>query len=227
MRDKPNQPLQAVLFDMDGLLVDTEPLWLEVEAAVMARMGGTWGVADQQELIGGSLERTVSVLLARSARPASRGDVARWLLDGMSSLVAARGVTMLPGARELVAEVRAAGVAHALVTSSERQIMNAVLARTGIWFPATVCGSDVRCRKPDPEPYLRAAALLGADPRACVALEDSPNGVAAAEAAGCALVAVPSLLPIGPAPGRLVAASLADVTLQTLRSLVDRAPGNA
>jgi len=212
--------LQAVLFDMDGLLVDSEPLWFEVECSVMARLDGRWSEADQKALIGGSLPRTVSYLLDRAARPASREEVGRWLVDGMTSLLMSRPLAARPGARELLAEVSAAGVPHVLVTSSERPVMDAVLLRLGVAFDATVCADDVIHGKPDPEPYLRAADLLGADPRFCVALEDSPNGVASAEAAGCRLIAVPSLVPILPGPGRVVAASLSQVSLATLRDLV-------
>jgi HAD superfamily hydrolase (TIGR01509 family) len=214
--------LQAVLFDMDGLLVDSEPLWFEVECSVMARLDGQWSEADQKALIGGSLPRTVSYLLDRASRPASREEVGRWLVDGMTSLLTSRPLVTRPGARELLAEVSAAGVPHALVTSSERPVMDAVLRRLDVAFDATVCADDVVRGKPDPEPYLRAAALLGADPPSCVALEDSPNGVASAEAAGCRLIAVPSLVPILPGPGRVVAASLSQVSLATLRDLVAR-----
>ena len=105
----------------------------------------------------------------------------------------------------------AAGLPHALVTSSERRFMDAVLARTGLRFDVLVCANDVSMTKPDPEPYLLAAKLLGADPARCVALEDSPNGVASAEAAGCQVIAVPSLVPIEPAPGRAVVRSLLDL----------------
>jgi HAD superfamily hydrolase (TIGR01509 family) len=212
--------LQAVLFDMDGLLVDTEPLWFEVECDIMARLGGHWSEADQQALVGGSLRRTVSYLLARASQPASPHEVAGWLVGGMSRLLATRKVPLLPGAGELLAEVAAAGVPHALVTSSERQIMDAVLARIGASFRVTVCGDDVARAKPDPEPYLLAAARLGADPAQCVALEDSPNGVAAAEAAGCHLIAVPGLAPIPALPGRVIAASLTEVDLGRLREMV-------
>jgi len=214
--------LQAVLFDMDGLLVDSEPLWFEVESEVMARLGGAWSESDQAALLGGSLPRTVSYLLARAARPASAADIARWLVDGMTALLTERGPRVLPGAAELLAEVRAAGLSHALVTSSERQIMDAVISYPGLNFDVTVCAADVRRSKPHPEPYLRAAALLGADPRYCVALEDSPNGVAAAEAAGCRLVAVPSLVPIQERSGRTVAASLSEVNLWMLHTIAAR-----
>ena len=211
--------LAAVLFDMDGLLVDTEPLWLETETAVMARLGAPWTPQDQQALLGGSMQRTVSYLLGKATRPVPPETVARWMLDGMLDRAADGRVVVRPGARELVAEVAAAGLPYALVTSSQRRFADAVLAATGMTFPVIVCGEDVTATKPDPEPYLLAAKLLGADPARCVALEDSPNGVASAAAAGCRVLAVPSLLPIPPAPGRLVLGSLRDVTLATLRDL--------
>ena len=201
----------SVMFDMDGLLVDSEPLWLEAETAVMARLGADWTPADQVQLLGGSLDRTVRYLLGQARRPASPGQVADWLMSGMVELVRDHGVPIRPGARELLAEVAAAGLPHALVTSSEREFMDAVLARTGLGFDALVCADDVSVTKPDPEPYLLAAKLLGADPARCVALEDSPNGVASAEAAGYRVIAVPSLVPIEPAPGRTVVRSLLDL----------------
>ena len=203
--------IDAVLFDMDGLLIDSEPLWLEAETAVMARLGADWTAADQAQLLGGSLVRTVRYLLGKAARPASPAQVAEWLMTRVTELVRDRGVPLRPGARELLAEVAAASLPHALVTSSERGFMDAVLARTGLRFDVLVCADDVSVTKPDPEPYLLAAKLLGADPARCVALEDSPNGVASAQAAGCQVIAVPSLIPIEPAPGRTVVGSLADL----------------
>jgi HAD superfamily hydrolase (TIGR01509 family) len=213
------EELDAVLFDMDGLLVDTEPLWFETEAEVMARLGGSWGRADQERLLGGSMAHTVGYLLSRADRPAAPEEVARWMMDGMLRRAAEGRVVVRPGARELLGQVAAAGVPHALVTGSQRLFTDAVLASTGLRFPITVTGDDVARAKPDPEPYLLAAKRLDADPGRCVALEDSPNGVASAAGAGCRVVAVPSLLPIPPAPGRLVVPSLTGVTLQTLRAL--------
>jgi HAD superfamily hydrolase (TIGR01509 family) len=214
--------LAAVLFDMDGLLVDTEPLWFETETEVMARLGTPWTTRDQQALLGGSMERTVGYLLAKAARPASPREVERWMTQGMLDRVRAGRVQVRPGARELLAEVAAAGLPHALVTSSLRPLAEAVLAGTGFRFTVTVCGDDVPATKPDPAPYLLAARLLAAPPARCVALEDSPNGVASAAAAGCAVVAVPSFADVPPAPGRLVAGSLLEVSLATLRDLVRR-----
>jgi HAD superfamily hydrolase (TIGR01509 family) len=216
--------LEAVLFDMDGLLVDTEPLWFETESEVMARLGAPWTTQDQAALLGGSMERSVAYLLAKATKPgspapATPAEVARWMLDGILRRAAAEPVTARPGARELLAEVAASGLPYALVTSSQREVAAAVLAGAGFRFPVVVCGEDVPETKPDPAPYLLAAKLLDVDAARCVALEDSPNGVASATAAGCLVVAVPSFVAIPPAPGRLVVPSLRDVTLATLRAL--------
>jgi HAD superfamily hydrolase (TIGR01509 family) len=216
--------LQAVLFDMDGLLVDSEPLWFEVETEIMARMGGAWSRADQQQLVGGQLAHSLGYMLARAARPEPEETVTRWMADGITGLVRQRGVPMLPGARELKAEVSAAGVPCALVTSAQRDLMEAVLEATGAAFDATVCSADVQFGKPDPEPYLLGAKLLGVDPGGCVALEDSPNGIASAEAAGCAVIAVPNVAPVPPRAGRVIAASLREVNLARLREVAASRP---
>ena len=204
---------------MDGLLVDTEPLWFETEADVMARLGAPWTKQDQEQLLGGSMDNTVGYLLARATRPVPPADVARWMTEGMLRRAAEGRVVVRPGARELLNEVAATGIPYALVTGSQRPFTEAVLASTGFRFPVTVTGDDVARTKPDPEPYLLAAKLLDADPEQCVALEDSPNGVASATGAGCLVVAVPTLLAIPPAPRRLVVPSLSGITLATLRAL--------
>ncbi len=196
---------------MDGLLIDSEPLWLEVETTVMARLGAGWTEADQAQLLGGSLERTVRYLLGKARRPAPPEIVGEWLISGIAERVRRGGIPVQPGARELLAEVAAAGLPCALVTSSERRFMDVVLASTGLRFDALVCADDVSVTKPAPEPYLLAAKLVGVPPGDCFALEDSPNGVASAEAAGCRVIAVPSLVPIEAVPGRTVVRSLLDL----------------
>jgi HAD superfamily hydrolase (TIGR01509 family) len=226
-----NDP-QAVLFDMDGLLVDTEPFWFEVEHAVMARLGGQWTTADQRALVGGSLQRSVGYLLSRAGpgATASHDEVAGWLLGGMAALLAEREAALMPGALDLLTDVERAGIPRILVTSSEPVIMDAVLtslARHGVVFTGTVCGADVSEPKPHPEPYQVAAALIGAEPRFCVALEDSPNGVGSALAAGCITIAVPGIAAVEPRPGLIVTESLADVDVALLRDLAARAAVSA
>lgn len=210
---------EAVLFDMDGLLVDSERVWLEVESDVMAWLGGEWTPAHQERLVGGSLDVAVAYMLELTGAGADPEEVGGRMLDGMAERLTAC-VPMMPGAKELLAEIRAAGVPAALVSSSHRRLIEPVLDAVGReHFALSVAGDEVSRTKPDPEPYLTAAARLGADPGRCVVLEDSPNGVAAAEAAGCVTVAVPGVLPIPPAPGRAVVASLREVSLATLRAL--------
>ncbi|MGN9784441.1 HAD family hydrolase [Nonomuraea sp. ZG12] len=212
--------MEAVFFDMDGLLVDTERVWLEVETEVMAGLGGQWTPEHQTHLVGGSMERTVGYMLAVSGSSASPAEVRESMITGMVARLAG-GVRVMPGADELLEALRDEGVPVALVTSSLPEIADAVLKSVGRdRFDAIVTAGDVVRPKPDPEPYLTAARLLGAEPVRSVVLEDSPTGVAAATAAGCAVVAVPSLLPIEAAPGRLVVPSLTEVTVATLRAHV-------
>ncbi|WP_308166207.1 MULTISPECIES: HAD family phosphatase [Actinomadura] len=211
---------QAVLFDMDGLLIDSERVWFEVESEVMAWLGGTWTPAHQERLVGGSLAIAVDYMLELTGSPEPRAEIGRRMLDGMVERLSA-AVPLMPGAKELLTGLREAGVATALVSSSHRRLIEPVLDAVGReYFALSVAGDEVSRTKPDPEPYLTAAARLRAEPRRCVVLEDSPNGVAAAEAAGCVTVAVPSVLPIPPAPGRTVVGSLRELTPERLSSLV-------
>lgn len=212
--------MEAVFFDMDGLLVDSERVWLEIETGVMARLGAAWTPEHQAHLVGGSMERTIDYMLAVSGAEVPPGTVRSWMVDGMVARLSA-GVELMPGAVELLDAVRAEGVPAGLVTSSLGEIAGAVLKVVGRErFDVIVTADDVTHTKPDPEPYLTAARLLGVEPVRCVVLEDSPSGVAAATAAGCAVVAVPSILPIEPAPGRLVVSSLTAVTVADLRALL-------
>ncbi len=211
--------LQAVMFDMDGLLVDTEPAWYEVECAVMARLGGPWTPADQEALLGGSMERTVAYLLARAERPAPAALVVRWLVEGMCDQLRA-GIPVRPGAGELLSDLHTAGVPTTLVSSSYRTLVDAVLDELGPHrFAASVAGDEVRRPKPHPEGYLLAAAALGVDPRYCVVLEDSDNGAAAGVAGGFPTVCVPSVAPVLAGPGRVLRESLVGVTAEWLATV--------
>jgi HAD superfamily hydrolase (TIGR01509 family) len=212
--------LQAVFFDMDGLLVDSERLWLEVEYDVAGRLGVEWGPVHQAAMVGGSLERTVAYLLELSGPAAPPAQVGRWLLDGMAELLSAH-VPLMPGAKDLLTQVHGAGLPAALVTSTHRRLLEHALDGIGReFFTVTVAGDEVTRTKPAPDPYLTAARLLEVTPRRCVVLEDSPAGVAAAEAAGCVTVAVPSVVAVPPAAGRTVVSSLTEIDLPWLRRLI-------
>ena len=215
----------AVLFDMDGLLVDSEPVWTIAEVELSARLGAVFTPALKAAIVGTRLEVAVPTILRAYGAPAGPEDVARtsaWLLARMVELFAAEALPLLPGAAELVTALRRAGVPVALVSSSYRVLVDAVLAHGGLTFDLTLAGDEVTHGKPHPEPYLTAARRLGVDPRDCVVLEDSPAGVTAGHAAGCAVVAVPSVagVLVAPAARQLVAGSLAEVDLAALSRLL-------
>ena len=208
----------AVLFDMDGLLVDTERTWFAVETEVMAELGGPWGHEHQVALVGGALPRSAQYMLDLSGRTDVRAqDVAQQLLDGMVVHLRGGPVDWMPGAQRLLAEVGQAGLPRALVSSSARVIVEAVLDAVGReHFDVTVSGDDVSRTKPHPEPYLRAAELLGVDVRSCVALEDSPPGANSARAAGCVTVVVPSVASVPDDIAHLQVRSLEELDLAVM-----------
>ena len=216
--------VDAVLWDMDGLLVDTEPLWTTAEHGLAARLGGVFTPEIKAAIVGTRLDVAVPRFLTHLGVVATSEAVAEssaWLLARVVELFQAP-LELQPGVADLLAEVDAAGVPQALVSSSYRVLVDAVLAHGVGPFATTLAGDEVVRGQPDPEPYLTAAARLGADPARCVVLEDSPPGVASGEAAGCAVVAVPSVVGVDlrPGPRRLVVPSLAGIRLEDLADLV-------
>ncbi|MEU5880813.1 HAD family phosphatase [Spirillospora sp. NPDC047279] len=212
--------LQAVLVDMDGTLIDSERLWFEVECEVVARLGGTWGPADQERLVGGSLHLATAYMKEKTGTDVSEDEIGRWSLDGMIERLTTH-VPLLPGAKELLTGLYDARVPTALVTSSQRVMTEPVLDAIGRdLFALTIVGDEVGHTKPHPEPYLTAAERLGVDPARCVAIEDSPNGLTSAEAAGCFTVAVPGLIPVQANERRTLVGSLLEVDVPFLRALV-------
>lgn len=211
----------AVLFDMDGLLIDTEPLWFAVETEILTELGAPWDHRDHATLVGSSLPVSSAFIAARAGGAVSPQHVADQLLIRMQDRL--REVPSLrPGVVELIKELDADGVPRALVSSSFRVIVDAALEGLApLTFDTVVAGDDVSRNKPHPEPYLKAAARLGVDAADCVALEDSPSGAASATAAGCVVIAVPSVVAIEPANRRIVVPSVAGVDLDFLRSLFD------
>ncbi|GAA3582688.1 HAD family phosphatase [Nonomuraea rosea] len=180
--------LDAVLLDMDGTLVDTEGLWWEAAAAVAASLGRPLGPADLPHVHGRTIEDVARHLLGDDP---GRQEVAGRLTDAFAERVG-REVTLMPGASELLAGLAATAVPTALVSASPRSIVELVLPRLGHAFDLVIANEDTVRGKPYPDPYLEAARRLGAAPRRCVAIEDSPAGIAAATAAGChVLVAGP------------------------------------
>jgi HAD superfamily hydrolase (TIGR01509 family) len=220
-------PVDALLFDMDGTLVDSEHLWLEAEVATMASLGANWTDADQAYSLGGPMERVIAYMVDKAGGGHDHGEVTATLLGHMERLLRSEHVPWRPGARELLQAARSAGVPRALVSASWRSLVDAVheevLHEVGRdAFPVTVAGDEVTRGKPDPAPYLLAAKRLGVQPARCVVLEDSPTGVAAGVASGALVVAVPHLVAIEAGPRVVVVDSLAEVTLADLRSWADR-----
>ncbi len=217
-------PLSAVLFDMDGLLVNTEPLWLEAEHATLAALGGTWSEADQRAVVGASMAHATAHMAAVSGTDRSTDEIADLLIGHMLALLAEVRIPIQPGAAELLTEVAGSGVPYALVSASVRQIIDVVLDQltdAGLpGFSVQVAGDEVPRSKPDPQPYLRAAAMLGVDITAAVVLEDSANGVRAGWSAGATVLAVPHVVPIEPGERVVVRDSLVGLTLADLRALV-------
>ncbi len=209
----------AVLWDMDGTLVDTEPYWFDMEFELVAEFEGTWTDADAHSLVGFDLLDSAHELRIRGGVQLEPVQVVERLLDGVVRRVADR-LPWRPGAPELLAECVVAAVPCVLVTMSWRRLADAVIASAPAGsFVASVTGDEVRNGKPDPEPYLAAAAALGVDPATCVAIEDSPTGVASALAAGCATLGVPHVVPLAAAPGLTLVDSLVGVDLAALRRL--------
>ncbi|HET7900499.1 MAG TPA: HAD family phosphatase [Candidatus Nanopelagicales bacterium] len=213
----------AVLFDMDGLLVETEHLWYQAELGVIDELGGHWTPEHQEVLVGGPLEKAVELLIDAAGGGHDPDDVMTLLLDRMEALLRTEPVHWRPGAPQLLSALEVAGVPRALVSASWRRLVDAVhdavLHELGHeLFDVTVAGDDIERTKPYPDPYLHAAARIGVDPRHCVVLEDSHTGSRAGLASGAFVVAVPSLVPIEPEPGLVVVTSLEEVTPELLGS---------
>jgi HAD superfamily hydrolase (TIGR01509 family) len=208
---------------MDGTLVDTEPYWQAAEAELVSSFGGTWKPEDGLAQVGMSLWISAEVLQAKGVP----WDAAQ-IIDHLQREVMAqvrRNVPWRPGARELLTELRAAGVPTALVTMSMRPMAEEIAAAfplRGPAFDTIVSGSDVENPKPHPEPYLRALELLGAPAELSVAIEDSPPGLASAVTAGVAAIGVPHTLDLHPGTGYVVWPTLAGRHVRDLAALLPR-----
>jgi HAD superfamily hydrolase (TIGR01509 family) len=205
---------------MDGTLVDTEGFWWDVEVEVFAGLGHTLDDSWRHVVVGGPMTRSAGFLIEATGADITLPELTVLLNQGFEDRIG-HSLPLMPGATRLLAELSAQRIPTALVSASHRRIIDRVLDSLGHrHFALTVAGDEVPRTKPHPDPYLFAAAGLGAEPARCAVVEDTATGVAAAEAAGCQVVAVPSVAPIPPAPGRTVVGSLEDVDLTFLRSLI-------
>ena len=213
--------LAAVLFDMDGTLVDSEKVWSAGLNALAAHHGRELSEAARLAMVGTNMADSMRILHDDLGLPWR--DTA-WSVDWVELRVKelfAEGLPWRPGARELLAALRAERVPMALVTATHRHLVDVAMLSIGAYhFDAVVAGDEVDRTKPHPEPYLTAASLLGVPIERCVAIEDSPNGVTSARAAGCAVLAVPCEIPLSDVDGVTMVDSLRDVDPPFLRKLL-------
>ncbi|AOY56129.1 HAD family hydrolase [Candidatus Rhodoluna planktonica] len=209
----------AVLWDMDGTLVDSEPYWLLSEKNLAAEHSKEWTEQDGLDLVGMSLYDSSKIIKSKLASEMHPDEIMHNLTDSVVSHLQ-REIPWRPGALELLSELKKKGVKTALVTMSLRRMALAVADSVGFEaFDVVVAGDDVRNGKPHPEPYLKAAELLGVEPQDCIAFEDSITGLRSAETAGTIAVGVENIVPIPPAEGRIVWRTLAGVKVSDLRRL--------
>ncbi|GEL97529.1 HAD family hydrolase [Cellulomonas terrae] len=207
----------AVLWDMDGTLIDTEPYWIGAETELVEAHGGVWTHQDGLSLVGNPMMVSAGALQERGV-DLPLEDIVDFLNVRVAEGVAA-GIPWQPGAEQVLATLHEAGVPMALVTSSFRMLAEPFAAAAGR-FDVVVSGDEVARAKPDPEPYLTAARLLGVDIADCVAVEDSRAGIASALASGARTVAIEVMQPVAPQPGLSRVAALHDLTLTALGRVV-------
>ena len=204
---------------MDGTLVDTEPYWVEVEQQLVESHGGVWTREHAMQLVGNDLLESGRYIREHGGVDLPPEEIVEILLDGVVAHIE-KDVPWRPGARELLAALRAKGVPCALVTMSYERFVAPVLAALPKGsFDVVVTGDAVSRGKPHPEPYLHAARLLGVEPRECVAIEDSNTGARSAEAAGCLVLVVENHVPVGPGERRVFLPTLSGLTPYDLGGL--------
>ena len=205
--------MSAILFDMDGTLIDSEPLWLKAEIEVMAEVGCHWDEQDQINCLGGPAERTERYMQERSQNIKPYGYFINRLHEVMRARIT-NELDLIPNALTLLKECKDAGIKTALVTASSRDLMTIVLKRfpPGT-FDVVVSGDDVEKSKPDPAPYLLAAKQLSVDILKCLVLEDSLTGVQSGLSSGAKVIGIPHLVQMSEHPNLRVISSLDEITL--------------
>ena len=210
---------EAVFFDMDGLMVDSEPEWFKSETEVTAAFGYSWLEEDQVACLGGPLTKVGQYMFDKCGQQQSPQFFTQTLIDTQVARMRGNTPTM-PGAIELVRELQLHGVKTALVSASPRNIVDAVLDNLGHdLFPFSISSDDVAVTKPDPECYLKAATLSGSEISECLVFEDSITGITAAKASGAYLIAVPHLVSVAESVRVRVIKSLEQLSYSKLSQL--------
>ena len=214
--------MKAVLFDMDGTLVDSEKLWEVALQVLYSRLGGELTPAVREATVGGSAESLMQIIYTDLGLDPDADEMAAhsdWLHENTADLFDG-GLPWCDGARELLDTLADSAVPMALVTNTRRALTERALDSIGRhYFAASVCGDEVVRAKPAPDPYQRAAALLGFDPAQCLAIEDSVTGAASAEDAGCPVLVVPNDVEVPDSARRRHVTSLLGLDVARLREI--------
>jgi HAD superfamily hydrolase (TIGR01509 family) len=216
-----NRLPKAVLWDMDGTLIDSEPHWQRSEKELARAHDFDWTEEDSKSMVGLSLNESSRIFREKTGTQMSEDEVINHLTAAVSADLK-REIIWRPGAKELLKELKRKGVKTALVTMSLRSMALQVVDAMGFRaFDVVVAGDDVIHGKPHAEPYLKAASLLGEDPGNCVAFEDSISGILSAEAAGTKAVGIPNVMIIPARDGRVIWETLEGKTMKDLRKLFE------
>ena len=209
---------QAVLFDMDGLFIDSEPDWHDAESSIMKSNGYDWAPQDQLQCLGGPLTRVTEYMSKCLEGRKSPDQLGKLIVDEMVRRLSGQ-VAKMPGAVEFSRKVAEANIPQALVSASPRVIVDAVLTgMTEKYFAKSVASGDIERTKPFPDPYLHAAKLLGVDIQKCIIFEDSPTGLTAARASGAFVVGIPHYVVVEEEARLKIIKSFSDIGLEDLES---------
>jgi len=209
---------QAVLFDMDGLFIDSEPDWHDAESSIMKSNGYDWAPQDQLQCLGGPLTRVTEYMSKCLDGRKSPDQLGKLIVDEMVRRLSGQ-VAKMPGAVEFSRKVADANIPQALVSASPRVIVDAVLTgMTEKYFAKSVASGDIERTKPFPDPYLHAAKLLGVDIQKCIIFEDSPTGLTAARASGAFVVGIPHYVVVEEEARLKIIKSFSDIGLEDLES---------
>ena len=228
MSDTTTSTPAAALWDFDGTLADTEPLWIAAEYDLVGKQGCTWSDEHAEQLVGNSLLDSGSYILNAIGRvDLSPAWVVDQLLTAVVDHISNHPIVWRPGAIELLESFAESGVPCALVSASYRVLLNAALSQLPEGtFQVSVAGDEVSRGKPHPEPYEKACTALGVSARHCVVLEDSETGCRAGNAAGALVVAIPHRVPIPHAPRRLQVKSLAGLNAASVARMLEQFDGD-